>query len=61
MDSPPSAGKGEEGADLLGKDPFAFHPVLKGRVIQIAAANCADPVDHFSFFFRIVLCHPMGK
>ena len=44
-----AAGEGKKIGDLLGKDPFAFHPRPEPWVIEPAAANRPDAIEHLIF------------
>ena len=53
-----STGKRVEIGDLLGKDPFTFHPGAEPWVIEPAAANRPDAIEHLVFSRGPVLGEP---
>ena len=53
-----AAGEGEEVGDLLGEDAFAFHPGAEPWVVEPAAANRPDAIEHLVFSRRPMLGEP---
>src|ERR1035441_4031372 len=45
--------------DLLGEYPLSAHSFPKPRVIQLAAPNGSDPVQHLSLLTRLVAIQPV--
>src|SRR5487761_2524603 len=53
-----AAGDPEQGVDLFGQDSFAAHPRAETRVVQPAAPQGAEALEHFVLFFRVVVFEP---
>ncbi len=52
------AREGKEPRNLLGKNPFPFHPGAESRIVQPSSPHCPDPVQHLAFSGSAVLCEP---
>ena len=54
-----AAGDLEQRLDLFGKNPFANHPFAEPGIIQLAAANGADAIEHLFLFLREMARQPL--
>ncbi len=52
-------GEAEEDGDLLGENVFAAHARAEPRVIELAATELADAVQHFLLAIGEVVTEPI--
>src|SRR6266542_3656664 len=54
-----AAGDGKHRLDLFRKNPFTAHARAEARVVEFAASNGADAVQHFFFSRREMTRQPL--